>query len=381
MITEGEGKVARYWSSLQPYLFGWMREEVGAHTDKHFEVIRVLEVSRIEEFVMGHRDGDLGRPPCERKALARAFVAKSVLNIGITEQLIDRLKVDVSLRRICGFERRQDVPSSSTFSRAFQEFALSSLPSRVHDALVRRELGDVLIGHVCRDGTEIKARERLSPKKEPPPAKKYPKGRPRKGEVRPPKEPSRVARQLAGMTLDAMLEELPKQCDTGCKRNSNGYLETWRGYKLHVDTIDGDIPVSCVLTSASVHDSQVAIPLATMTAGKITSLYDLMDSAYDSPEIRQHSHTLGHKPIIEVNPRRGDAFKKEHHAEEERLRLIRFELPEQVRFKIRTSAERTNSRLKDDYAGRIIRVRGHAKVFAHLMFGVLALAVDRIVAL
>jgi len=29
------------------------------------------------------------------------------------------------------------------------------------------------------------------------------------------------------------------------------------------------------------HDSQVAIPLATLTAGRVTSLYDLMDSAYD----------------------------------------------------------------------------------------------------
>lgn len=32
------------------------------------------------------------------------------------------------------------------------------------------------------------------------------------------------------------------------------------------------------LTAASVHDSQVAIPLATMTASRVTSLYDLMDS-------------------------------------------------------------------------------------------------------
>jgi hypothetical protein len=34
------------------------------------------------------------------------------------------------------------------------------------------------------------------------------------------------------------------------------------GYKLHIHLADGGIPISCVLTSASVHDSQVAIPLA-----------------------------------------------------------------------------------------------------------------------
>ena len=48
---------------------------------------------------------------------------------------------------------------------------------------------------------------------------------------------------------------------------------------------DGGIPLSCMLTSASLHDSQVAIPLATMTAQRMTNLYDLMDSAYDAPEI------------------------------------------------------------------------------------------------
>ena len=63
-------------------------------------------------------------------------------------------------------------------------------------------------------------------------------------------------------------------------------MESWIGYKLHLDAIDGGIPVSCLLTSASVHDSQAAIPLATLTARRVDSLYDLMDSAYDAPVIR-----------------------------------------------------------------------------------------------
>jgi hypothetical protein len=58
-----------------------------------------------------------------------------------------------------------------------------------------------------------------------------------------------------------------------------------------------------VLTAASVHDSQVAIPLATLTAGRVTNLYDLMDSAYDAVAVKQHSRDLGHVPIIDVNPR------------------------------------------------------------------------------
>ena len=56
------------------------------------------------------------------------------------------------------------------------------------------------------------------------------------------------------------------------KRNAKGYRTHWIGDKLHLDVADGDIPISCLLTSASRHDNQAAIPLATMTAGRVTSL-------------------------------------------------------------------------------------------------------------
>ena len=81
--------------------------------------------------------------------------------------------------------------------------------------------------------------------------------------------------------LDQMLADLPTACDVGSKKNSKGYKETWIGYKLHLDVACGQIPVSCVLTSASVHDSQVAIPLMTMTGARVSYLYDLMDAAYE----------------------------------------------------------------------------------------------------
>ena len=113
------------------------------------------------------------------------------------------------------------------------------------------------------------------------------------------------------MTLAAMLADLPRACDVGAKRNAKGFKETWIGYKLHIDTADGEIPISCVLTAASVHDSQVAIPLATITAGRVTNLYDLMDSAYDVAAIKQHSRDLNHVPIININPRATPGLKQE----------------------------------------------------------------------
>ena len=51
------------------------------------------------------------------------------------------------------------------------------------------------------------------------------------------------------------------------------------------------------------------------------------------------------------------------------------------RFDERTTVERVNGRLKDEFGGRTVRVRGSQKVMAHLMFGLLALSVDQILRL
>ena len=90
-----------------------------------------------------------------------------------------------------------------------------------------------------------------------------------------------------------MLDDLPRAADVGVKQGAKGHRESWSGYKLHIDAADGGIALSCILTSASLHDSQAAIPLATMTGTRVTHLYDLMDSAYDAPEIRAHARRWG----------------------------------------------------------------------------------------
>ena len=47
------------------------------------------------------------------------------------------------------------------------------------------------------------------------------------------------------------------------------------------------------------------------------------------------------------------------------------------RFRERTTVERVYARLKDEFGGRFVRVRGWAKVMAHLTFGILALTADQ----
>ncbi len=369
--------LSNYWHTIQGNLFPWLEEELGPLSGKLKQLITVLEVARVEAFV-GRWRGLPGRPPKDRAALARAFTAKAVLGIPQTGMLIERLMVDKSLRRLCGWERRGEIPSEATFSRAFAEFAVSELPNRVHEALIKRTLEGHLAGHISRDATAIEAREKPVRTKKPEKPKRK-RGRPRKGEERP-REPRRLERQ-ATMTLAEMLADLPRHCSVASKRNSKGHTTSWIGYKLHLDVADGDIPVSCLLTSASLHDSQAAIPLASLTAGRVASLYDLMDCAYDAPEIGDHSRSLGHVPIIDRHPRSLPGGKPEMAAEAKAQSHANYQLAEDVRYNERSAAERVNGRLKDEFGGRFVRVRGADKVMCHLMFGVIALTVDQLMRL
>jgi len=239
------------------------------------------------------------------------------------------------------------------------------------ETFVKEYHADRIIGHVSRDSTAIEAREKVDKewikkkkqqKQEAKNKPKFKRGRPKKDEVRPPPDPAPLERQ-ASLTLSQMLEELPNKCDIGCKKNAKGFTETWKGYKCHIDTIDGDIPVSCILTSASMHDSMVGLPLSQITAKKLpNTCYELMDAAYDAQVIRDYISSNGRVPLIDFNHRG---------PKDQRC----FAPHEAQRYKQRSSAERANSQLKDNYGGCHIRVRGAAKVLCHLTFGLLVIAV------
>ena len=371
------GLLNQFQRIMQGVLFPALEQQLGPLTDKHRQLVSVLGLIELDSLVGGW-SGGVGRPARHRRAMACSFVAKAVYNLSTTRQLLDRLSSDNSLRRICGWEGRREIPHESQFSRAFAEFAATELPQRLHRALIEATQKDRLIGHISRDSTEIVARERplrapatITPAE---PARK--RGRPRKGTAPPPAPPTRLERQ-ASMTLRQMLDDLPQACNVGSKKNSRGFQETWIGYKLHLDVADGQIPISCILTSASLHDSQAAIPLALVSAQRVTSLYDLMDSAYDARAIREHSRALGHIPIIDACPR----GQQELQTEEKRRKLLGYNFAEDLRYRERTTVERVNARLKDEFGGRSVRVRGNAKVMCHLMFGIVALAADQILRL
>jgi hypothetical protein len=370
--------LSQTWLNIQGSLYPWLTEELGPLTKKQQELVTTLEIVRIEEFIYSSR-GFPGRPPKDRTAIARAFVAKVVYNMPTTRSLLDRLATDSALRRICGWERLNDIPDESIFSRAFAEFSDTRLPERVHATFIKKSYANEIVGHNSRDSTAIEAREKPI-KREAIQKVAAKRGRPKQGEERL-KPLTRIEKQANGMSLAGMLNDLPKACDVGTKKNSKGYKVSWTGYKLHIDVADGGIPISAVLTSASTHDSQVAIPLAKMSSERVTHLYDVMDSAYDVPQIHDMSRQLGHIPLIDVHPRRDKALKEEIAAENKRCRLVGHKTADAIRYNERSTVERVNARLKDEFGGRVVRVRGHAKVMCHLMFGILALTANQMVTL
>ena len=87
------------------------------------------------------------------------------------------------------------------------------------------------------------------------------------------------------------------------------------------------------------------------------------DSAYDAEGTKAFSEKPGHVPVIDPNPRWGDKME---------LAPVR-----KIRYRERSTVERGNSDLKDNYGARHVRVKGHWKVLCHLMFGVIAILVWR----
>jgi hypothetical protein len=332
-------------------------------TAQEKRLVKILELVHIEHYVPKSASRQwLGRPIKEREAIARSFVAKAVLGYPHTRSVLHALRTTATLRALCGFATRNDVPSEAPFSRAFSECAARGLATVVHDALGQEHLSTALIGHVSRDATAIEGRE--TPVKKVKQAKApRKKGRPAKGAQREPTEPKRLDVQRRQSAHEA-IALLPTACDRGVKQNAKGYTETWNGFKLHVDVNDNGLPLSAILTSASVHESQVAIPLMKLTSGKGTSCYDLMDAAYDAKPIWEQSRALGHVPIIDRNPRGGATIPMAPH--------------EAQRYNERTASERFNSRLKEAFGGRNVMVRGAGKVMIHLMFGVVALFADQL---
>jgi len=241
------------FDSIQNTLFPWLEQALDPLSEKEQKIVQMLSLMDLQTHMKAYRWKGKGRKRKNRVKMAKAFVAKAIYNFETTDILMDYLRGCKNLRRLCGWENPWQVPSKSTFSRAFAQFSEGNLTQDIHEAMVIEHCGEKLAGHISRDSTAIAAREK---------------------------------------------------------------------------------PVKKKSDQSVTQPKRIAIPLSQMSQNRITNLYDLMDSAYDAPQIHSFSKKIGHQPIIDHNPRRGEK--------------IYMDPATKARFAERSSAERVNSNLKDN---------------------------------
>jgi len=192
-----------------PNLFLYVQQTLFPHlsatcddplTVQHRELIWILAAVRVEECIAGpwHRH-TVGVVPHDRRKMARALLVKAWLGLAQTKDLLDRLRVDRTLRTLCGWQPGEPLPSESTFSRAFAELAHSQVLDHLHAIRAEAYLGEQVSLFVACDSTAIAAREKHAGKhREKQAAKpKRKRGRPRTGEAVPTeKVERRLVRQL-----------------------------------------------------------------------------------------------------------------------------------------------------------------------------------------
>jgi hypothetical protein len=81
--------------------------------------------------------GCKGRPQKDRYAIACPSWPRRPTICRPPAVLIQRLKDDEQLRRLCGWRRIEQIPHECTFSRVFAEFAAMELGQFVHEGLIR----------------------------------------------------------------------------------------------------------------------------------------------------------------------------------------------------------------------------------------------------
>lgn len=342
----------RLWGEVAQRMFPFMMEELGELDEMAKCFVMICEsVVKPEAFAYAKWKG-IGRPKTSRTAVFKAFLFKALHDIPTTKELVRQLRCDPQARRLCGWGSAGNVPSQGQFSVVNKEFAERGFAAEWFDDYVRTYVEGDICATISYDSAPIAVRAKAE------------NARRMLEELDPdqPVPPSRLEWQ-AGKDADAAIAELPQNCDWGCKRDSHGKPKHWKGGKIHAAVTREGIPVAVAYTSASLHDSQVMIPLVKKASERVEHGFDLADAAYDAETIREASAEAGNVPVIDTNSRRGEGR--------------RMTDTEREVFRDRGTDERFFSHLLDSHGGRHVRVRTPKKVFLHLMYGVLVIAVEQ----
>ena len=93
--------LSQTWGFLQAKLFPIAEKELGPLSEKHTQLVSTIGFAECRKFIRTF-ERCVGRPQKDRESIAHAFIAKAIFNISQTKTLIEWIKTDVTLRRICG---------------------------------------------------------------------------------------------------------------------------------------------------------------------------------------------------------------------------------------------------------------------------------------
>ena len=219
------------------------------------------------------------------EALLRSLMVRIMEKIPTQKALINRLKSDLRLKLSVGFLYSEAIPSEATYSRVMAILASNlSVIEQMNQSLLQliNEELDIFEENVAIDVTAIEARTK-----------------PVKTEN--PKLPStKEQRTLAKEELRTLIPTYPAW---GVKKNSKGKNDFWFGYKGTLAVSTKNQYILCMdIASAFASDVSLAIPTIRQTAPLLSTkkepTYFSFDKGYDAQEIYQEVHDLGFEPII-----------------------------------------------------------------------------------
>lgn len=267
------------------------------------------------------------------------LAAKDFFRMPTMKDTLRAVRWNTNVRTVIGLDR---MPGESVVSRGLGRIReildIQDLFARLVTSYHAGE--GHLVDNLSIDSTIIENREKPAAREKPQePEEKKKKGKPKKGS---PEEVALEERKLLQeKEMEAYVAEEPEdsvsrlnmRCSVTGKRNSKGKTQYFVGYKAHLAVDDWGIPAAYVVTGAGVHDSKVALPLLKMAEKRCVFLYDLMDGGYSSGLIDSYSRSIGKVPVIDFKAPRG-------HEKPE------MDKAKKIRYRARTTVERTNSELK-----------------------------------
>src|SRR5437764_7326344 len=94
--------VTQFAHMMQEELFPLLQTVTGPLSHQMELLTSVIALAPLERMLSARR-ALTGRPARDRAALVTAFIAKAILNLPTTRDLISRLQVDQQLRQFCGW--------------------------------------------------------------------------------------------------------------------------------------------------------------------------------------------------------------------------------------------------------------------------------------